>query len=65
MSNCLLSIVQQASTAVQHAQRCHFRTLFPDASAAAVDLLEAMLQFDPRKRITVEQARMPCLPLCI
>ena len=65
MSKCLLSTVQQASTAVHHAQRCHFRTLFPDASAAAVDLLEAMLQFDPRKRITVEQARMPCLPLCI
>ena len=42
------------------AQRIPFRTLFPDASAAAVDLLEAMLQFDPRKRITVEQAR-PCL----
>ncbi|KAK9826803.1 hypothetical protein WJX81_002409 [Elliptochloris bilobata] len=42
--------------ALQASQRCQFRTLFPDASAAAVDLLEAMLQFDPRKRITVEQA---------
>ena len=59
------TVVQQALTAMHSTQRCHFRTLFPDASAAAVDLLEAMLQFDPRKRITVEQARMPCLPLCI
>ena len=29
-----------------------------------MDLLEAMLQFDPRKRITVEQARTPCTLLC-
>ena len=49
----------QAAPAVPRAQRCQFRALFPDASAAAVDLLEAMLQFDPRKRITVEQARCP------
>ena len=54
----------QAATAMPRAQRCQFRALFPDASAAAVDLLEAMLQFDPRKRITVEQARAPCLVPC-
>jgi serine/threonine protein kinase len=37
-------------------QRCPFRALFPDASAAAIELMEAMLQFNPARRITVEQA---------
>lgn len=37
-------------------QREDFRSLFPDASPAAVDLLGKMLQFDPRRRITVEEA---------
>lgn len=37
-------------------QRPSFRSIFPDASTKAVDLLEQMLQFDPRKRITVEEA---------
>ena len=30
--------------------------MFPDASAQAIDLMEAMLQFNPARRITVEQA---------
>lgn len=30
--------------------------LFPGASPLAVDLLSSMLQFDPRRRISVEQA---------
>ena len=30
--------------------------MFPDASAQAIDLLERMLQFNPTKRITVEDA---------
>jgi serine/threonine protein kinase len=37
-------------------QKPAFQMLFPNASAKAVDLLEKMLQFDPRRRITVEQA---------
>lgn len=37
-------------------QRVSFRAMFPDASALAIDLLERMLQFNPTKRITVEDA---------
>ncbi len=37
-------------------QRVSFRAMFPDASAQAIDLLERMLQFNPSKRITVEDA---------
>ncbi|GAB5373044.1 hypothetical protein AAMO2058_001716300 [Amorphochlora amoebiformis] len=33
-----------------------FKQLFPEASASALDLLTKMLQFSPKKRITVEQA---------
>eukprot|EP00658_Telonema_sp_P-2_P029860 TRINITY_DN2264_c0_g1_i5.p1 TRINITY_DN2264_c0_g1~~TRINITY_DN2264_c0_g1_i5.p1 ORF type:complete len:244 (-),score=64.68 TRINITY_DN2264_c0_g1_i5:367-1098(-) len=36
--------------------RCNLSTRFPNASAEAVDLLDKMLQFDPRKRITVLEA---------
>ena len=36
--------------------RVPFSTLFPRASAAAVDLLEKMLIFNPAKRITVADA---------
>ncbi len=38
------------------AQRCPFRVMFPDASHLAIDLMEKMLQFNPERRITVEQA---------
>ncbi|BDA43124.1 Mitogen-activated protein kinase 4b [Coccomyxa sp. Obi] len=42
--------------ALPYAQRCPFRVMFPDASHLAIDLMEKMLQFNPEKRITVEQA---------
>ena len=37
-------------------QRVDFQTLYPSASPLAVDLLDQMLQFDPRRRISVEAA---------
>ena len=37
-------------------QRTDLSKLFPGASPLAVDLLGRMLQFDPRRRISVEQA---------
>jgi len=36
--------------------RCSLSARFPTASADAQDLLDRMLQFDPRKRITVSEA---------
>lgn len=33
-----------------------FRDVFPDAHPDALDLLERMLKFDPRRRISVEDA---------
>lgn len=33
-----------------------FKKVFPDAHPDALDLLEKMLKFDPRRRITVEDA---------
>ncbi|KAL6569549.1 Mitogen-activated protein kinase 11 [Orobanche minor] len=36
--------------------RQHFASRFPDTSAAALDLLEKMLVFDPSRRITVVEA---------
>ena len=33
-----------------------FETIYPTASLEAIDLLERMLVFDPKKRITVEAA---------
>lgn len=36
--------------------KADFRRIFPGTSPKALDLLEKMLQFDPRKRISVEQA---------
>jgi serine/threonine protein kinase len=38
------------------AQRVSFKKKFPEADALAIDLMEKMLQFDPRKRITVQDA---------
>ena len=37
-------------------QRVNFRNVYPEASLKSIDLMERMLQFDPRKRITVEEA---------
>jgi serine/threonine protein kinase len=37
-------------------QGCKFQELFPHASPQALDLLEQMLQFDPTKRISVNEA---------
>jgi len=34
----------------------NFQELFPDATSAACDLLDKMLQFNPKKRITVDNA---------
>lgn len=41
---------------VWYLQRVNFRAMYPDASPKSIDLMERMLQFDPRKRITVEEA---------
>ncbi len=37
-------------------QKVNFRKKFPDADPLAIDLMEKMLQFDPRKRINVHAA---------
>ena len=37
-------------------QPCDWAREFPHASPACIDLLNRMLQFDPRRRMTVEQA---------
>jgi len=42
--------------ALPHSEGMDFKEVFPDASSKALDLLRKMLQFDPRKRISVEDA---------
>ncbi len=37
-------------------QKINFRKKFPEADPLAIDLMEKMLQFDPRKRVDVHQA---------
>mmetsp|Transcript_8974 Transcript_8974/g.19210 ORF Transcript_8974/g.19210 Transcript_8974/m.19210 type:complete len:374 (+) Transcript_8974:111-1232(+) len=42
--------------ALPSGEKVNFRKKFSDADASAIDLMERMLQFDPRKRITVQDA---------
>lgn len=39
-----------------HRPKVDFATLYPHASACAIDLLERILVFDPRRRISVDEA---------
>ncbi len=48
--------MQWLASRVAPVQRVNFRNMYPDASPKSIDLMERMLQFDPRKRITVEEA---------
>jgi len=41
---------------LKHRERKEFSTVFPDASAEAIDLLEKIFVFDPARRITVDEA---------
>ncbi len=50
MEKCLTHV------SVLHVQKVNFRKKFPDADPLAIDLMEKMLQFDPRKRIDVHGA---------
>eukprot|EP00891_Asterochloris_glomerata_P007129 jgi/Astpho2/7129/fgenesh1_pm.00111_%23_1_t len=50
------SKARQYIQALPAAHRVQFKQVFPDANPHAIDLLARMLQFDPRKRITVEEA---------
>ena len=45
-----------ARSACLCAQRTDFAELFPGATPLACDLVSKMLQFDPRRRISVKQA---------
>lgn len=47
---------QYLNTLPRYAGDGNLRSLVPDASAEALDLLEQMLVFDPRRRITASQA---------
>ena len=42
--------------ALPYAPAPNFNKMFPGASPDAIDLLKKMLQFDPRRRITVDEA---------
>lgn len=48
--------MQQLTSRAVPVQRVNFRNMYPDATPKSIDLMERMLQFDPRKRITVEEA---------
>jgi mitogen-activated protein kinase 15 len=41
---------------LQYSKQKSFRSMFINASDDALDLLQKLLQFNPKKRITVEQA---------
>ena len=47
---------QHTTTTNTNAQRVAWPKKFPEADALALDLLDRMLQFDPRKRIDVHAA---------
>ncbi|PNH03540.1 Mitogen-activated protein kinase MMK1 [Tetrabaena socialis] len=42
--------------ALPPSEKVNFRKKFPEADPLAIDLMEKMLQFDPRKRVDVQQA---------
>ncbi|GFR44869.1 hypothetical protein Agub_g6212, partial [Astrephomene gubernaculifera] len=42
--------------ALPPSEKVNFRKKFPDADPLAIDLMEKMLHFDPRKRVDVTQA---------
>eukprot|EP00968_Pinguiococcus_pyrenoidosus_P026065 scaffold7052_cov254-Pinguiococcus_pyrenoidosus.AAC.70 len=51
-----MSEVQQYLSSMRHVDGRDFKTMFPGADAAALDLLESMLMFNPAKRCKVDEA---------